>query len=276
MSAEVDHPACTDPSIHAMIGRYEFGAVTDEERAAVERHALACDACFAELERGSAAIAHLRARSAGFVGLLRAAAPAGAGAARPEARSEDATSRGRARFRAFWPRPALAAVLGLVVVGAGGWWAIAARRAADPARWASFPRDVQTSDTVRGPAATDAVRELMASGAAWFDLGRYTEAERRFRAALERAPDHAEAAYMAGLSRALAGDPAGAVPDFELAAHLAGGDLIPRARWALANAYLASHRTVQARRELAALASTGGGLGERARLLLVRLEGRSD
>lgn len=272
MTAEADHSTCADPSIHAMLGRYEFGAVTEEERAAVERHVLACDACFGELERGSAAVARLRERSVGFVEVLQTAAPDAGSVAPQEARRDGAPGRLRARFLAFRPRLALAVSLGLAAVGSAGWWAMAARRAADPARWASFPREVVASSTLRGSESRDAVRELMEAGAGYFDLGRYAEAEHRFRAALEREPDLADAAYMAGLSRALAGDPAGAVGDFELAASLATGDLGPKAHWALANAYLASRRTEEAKREFTALASGGGELGERARLLLLRLD----
>jgi len=258
--------ACANPAMHDMLGRYEFGAVSDDERAAFERHAVECDACFAELERGSVAVAHLRERSDRFAELLR---PAPAAAPAP-AEVAAAPRRWRPQLFGLRPQLAVAAALTLVAAGTGGWW-LAGRRAADPARWASFPREAAARHIVRGPEPHDAVRELMETGASYFDLGRYADAERRFRAALERQPDLAEAEYFAGLSRALAGDPSGAVPNLERAVGLATGVLRPKAHWALANAYLASRRTAEAKRELEGLASEGGELGEPARDLLARL-----
>jgi tetratricopeptide (TPR) repeat protein len=111
----------------------------------------------------------------------------------------------------------------------------------------------------------------MQTGAAYFDLGRYAEAEERFRAALERAPDLAEAAHLAGLARCLAGDPGGAIPMLERAARLADAGARPRIEWVLANARLASGDTGASRRTLEALAADPGELGSRARDLLARL-----
>ena len=48
--------ACTNPDIGQMIGRYEFGLLTPEEKQAFEVHALECDACFQDLHAFSPAV----------------------------------------------------------------------------------------------------------------------------------------------------------------------------------------------------------------------------
>jgi tetratricopeptide (TPR) repeat protein len=269
MSTGQDTGGCTDPGLGQLLGRYEFGAVDQDERFRFEKHVLECDACFAELARGAPVAAHMRAHAGELLAALNPAAPS---AAPRKSRMPAALERAARTFAipALLLRPRLLApAFAVVMLGVLGVWFA---RGPDPAGLASFGREPVAPDLVRGPGSDDAVHELMQTGAAHFDLGQYAEAERRFRAALERRPASAPAAYLAGLSRALMGDPRGAVGDLERAARLADPDLAPRANWALANAYLAAGRLDDARAMLRDLSAGGGPLAGRARALLQRLE----
>lgn len=79
------------------------------------------------------------------------------------------------------------------------------------------------------------------------------------------------AAYGLGLTLALSGDPAGAVAPLEIAARSTAPDLQERARWALANAHLASGHVRAAHEQLQLLASGTGPHAEAARRLASRL-----
>jgi tetratricopeptide (TPR) repeat protein len=246
-----------------LLARYEFGALSDEERKAFEAHVLECDSCFAELERGSIAVAALRDRALEWRAALRGE-PAGARRAAPSVGERLRALLGRLPS----PRllvPALAVLLAAVVV--------TVRLAGPPGftRLATFPTEDVASGVVRGPAADDAVRELMDAGAGYFDLGRYDEAAVRFRAALARDPQAADAAYLLGLCDALSGRVREAIPTLENAARLAGGDLRPKATWVLANAYLKAGRLDDARRTLESLSAGEGESAAAARDLLARL-----
>ena len=59
--------ACAREDLHRLLTRYEFGAITAEEKVAFERHVLECDACFEDLERGAAAVRALRGDPALFL-----------------------------------------------------------------------------------------------------------------------------------------------------------------------------------------------------------------
>lgn len=254
--------ACSRPEMSALLPRYEFGALSDAERSAFERHVLECEACFEELERGFAAAGTLRDHSGVFLRVLDEAPRETAGSAVRAAR------RWSWLDRVFRPPLAIPALAVLVVGLVTATWM--ARRPGE-ARFATFPREAMPSEAVRAPGTDDAARELMASGAAYFDLGRYDEAARRFRAARDRDPSSAEAAYALGLSMALAGDARGAIPHLEAVRRLASGDLRDKTDWVLANAYLRAGDGASARRELSVLATGSGELAARARDLAARL-----
>jgi tetratricopeptide (TPR) repeat protein len=254
--------ACSRPQMGALLPRYEFGALTNSERSAFERHVLECEACFEELERGFAAAGTLRDHSGEFLRVLDEARRETAGSAVPAARRGSWLDR---VFRAPVAVPALVVLVATLVITT---WL--ARRPGE-ARFATFPREAMPSETVRAPGTDDAARELMASGAAYCNLGRYDMAARRFRAARERDPSSAEAAYALGLSMALAGDARGAIPHLEAASRLASGDLRDKAGWVLANAYLRAGDGAAARRELSVLATGSGEFAARARELAARL-----
>jgi CHAT domain-containing protein/tetratricopeptide (TPR) repeat protein len=249
-----------------MLARYEFGASSVEERQAVEDHVSDCDACFAELERGSHAVAAMRAGAAGLAALL------GTPAAPPAPRRRGLASPRPASHRLGWilAPAALVAVLGGIAV-------VHVLRAPDPATFATFPTEALAPEIQRAPGERDAVRELLEAGAAHFDLRQYDEAARRFRAASARDPARADAAYLAGLATVLAGDARAALPELERAVGLAQGELRRKTAWVLANAYLRAGRPNDARRVLAGLLSAGDEYGARARVLLKRLgRARSD
>lgn len=246
-----------------LLPRYEFGSLSDDERRAFETHVLECDLCFGELERGSVA-----------VGVMRDHAPALARAlGREPSRAAEGPPSRAGRVRALVegllrPRalvPALAILL-IAVIGVR-----VATRPDDFTRLATFPREELASAIVRGPGVGDAVRELMEAGAGYFDTGRYDEAARRFRAALERDPQLAEAAYLLGLSEALAGAVKESIPSLEDATRIARGDLRIKAQWVLANAYIKEGRLGEARSVLEALASEEGEYALKARALLAHL-----
>ena len=255
---------CDRPELGGLVARYEFGAVSEAERRAFELHVLECDACFETLEHGAAAVETMREHAGAFRRVLEEERRA------REERPAPAARAGRRPFLAWALRPRLLApALGVLLVGlATTTWV---SRRADVARLATFPRDTMRTTTVRAPAMQDAVRELMEAGAGYFDVGRYDEAARRFRAALERDPDLAPAAFALGLSLALSGDARAAVAPLESATRQATGDLRDEARWVLANAYLKSGNAAAARRELVSLAAEPGEYAARARTLAARL-----
>jgi tetratricopeptide (TPR) repeat protein len=240
--------------------RYELGALSNEERRSFEAHLLECDDCFAELERGSAAVAKMRERAPALRRVLHEAEePQGV-------RLRDLTSRLRVWLR---PQIAVPVLVGLLLVAVGvREWVLSP----DPARLASFPAEEIATGTVRAGSAADPPAELVESGAGYFNLGRYDEAARFFRAALEHDPEHARAAYLLGLSLALAGESEEAIPHLEKASRLSPEQL--KAFWVLANAYLVAGRDEDARAVLEGLVradSVSGTYASRARELLGKL-----
>jgi len=251
--------ACMRPDLHLLLGRYEFDGLDLEERHAVEAHVLDCDACFAELERGARAVAAMREHAGDLRRVLAEPGPA-------EVPQAVAIGAWRPRWRSWRLAPvALAAVVAGIAL-------VRVFRAPNMAELASFPTETLAPEILRSPVQRDAARELLATGAAHFDLGHYDEAAQRFRAALEHEPTLAEAAYWAGLSTALAGDALAAIPYAEKAVQFATGEGRPRAAWVLANAYLATGRTSDARRVLEELRAAGGPFGDRAGALLDRID----
>ncbi len=234
---------------------YELGTLSQQERWLVENHALECDSCFAELERGSAVFAAMRERRTDLL-------------YRPEEEA-GVLERLRRSLAGLRPRFAVPAVAVMVVLAVGLW--MLGSEGPDPRSLATFPRERVDPGTIRGPELNDALRELMDAGAAYFDLERYDEAERYFLAALERDPELWEAAYLLGLSRALAGRIEEALPHLVRAARLAPEDTRPKMTWVLANGYLKAGRLAEAKETLAALGREEGEWAERAGDLLERL-----
>lgn len=269
---------CAHPDVGRLLVRYEFGAVSTQEKALFERHLFECDACFAELERGSLLTRVLHEHPDRFRAVLERAdasagvAPVDAAAPAPKPRAPvrtGAASRrtgawASLRARAFRPWVAVpAAAAGLLVVGV-----LRFARAPDPSRLATFPRDEMGSTALRAPGIHDDLRELLDTGAGYFDTGRYDEAARYFQAARDRDPKLAEAAFALGLALALAGDARTAIPHLRSAVESAQGNLRDRARWVLANAYLRVGDVSSARRELELLEATPGEWSGRAQTLV--------
>lgn len=270
---------CAHPDVGRLLVRYEFGAVSTQEKALFERHLFECDACFAELERGSVLTRVLHEHPDRFRAVLeRADASAGAApidvpAPAPKPRAPVRTGAAASlrtgawaslRARAFRPWVAVSAAAAvLLAVGV-----LRFARPPDPSRLATFPRDEMRSTALRAPGIHDDLRELLDTGAGYFDTGRYDEAARYFRAARDRDPKLAEAAYALGLALALGGDARAALPHLRSAVESAQGDLRDRARWVLANAYLRVGDVSAARRELERLEATPGEWSGRAQTLV--------
>ena len=250
MSDTQNASACDRPDVRPLLARYEFGAVDRDERGLVDAHVLECDVCFAELERGADVVTALRDDPQRFRRALDGLSP--------PVRSH------RTLFvRIALPLAACVAIaLGVVV----------ATRWTDETRLATFPQEIDRARVVRAPGALAAVDELVATGASYFDLGRYAEAERYFEAACRRDSTRADAAYALGLALALGGDPARGAASLGRAVRLAPEGEGDAARWALANAYLAAGRGQEARRELATLSAGTSSEARRAEALLRRLE----
>ncbi len=262
---------CPRPELQALVARYELGALEPAERAAFEQHVLECDACVLELERGVRMAEALREGRSGFAALLQEEPPAAAVTAASRSTVSVPAPRVQRRLAGlvplFRPRllvPAAAALL----IGLGLWQE--ARRS-DIRRWASFPPQIAASGGMRSSTPGDAVAELLDAGASYFDLGQHAEAQRYFRAALEREPDSVPAAYGLGLVLAVGGDLQGAIPLLERAAPRAEGEQRDAVQWVLANAYLARGEREAARRVLALLVASSGAYAPRAQDLDRRL-----
>jgi len=227
----------------------------------LETHALDCDICFAELERGSTVFAAMREQKADIMPLL-------ADEAAPAAKLRRYL--GLPRQRTFRPRFAVVAVAAIVALAALAVWVLRPQ-APDYRKLATFPQESVTTGIVRAPRMSDALRELMETGGSYFDLARYDEAESYFQAALDRDPELFEAAYFLGLSRILADEVDEAIPSLERASVLAPEDAQPKVSWVIANAYLKAGRLDDAKNELAILAEEGGEYADTARNLLKRL-----
>jgi hypothetical protein len=234
--------------------RYELGAMSVEERASFESHALQCDECFAELEHGAAAATVLRAHGLRLLG---------------------ADTQQRARFavrRSEWRTIgwSMAAAVAVIWIAAGV--VLPAWRRSDLQDLASYPRETSASTLVRGAQGTEAGLELLDAGLDYLEAGSYTEAERRFDRLRRDHPDEPRYAYLSGLSRALGGDPRGALPALEESLTRAQGELRVKVTWTLANANLASGRLDRAREALGVLAvSNAGAYADSAARLLARL-----
>jgi tetratricopeptide (TPR) repeat protein len=166
-------------------------------------------------------------------------------------------------------KPLLAAAVLGILIAAGTFWQLGRRM--DYSRLATFPREETTSSLVRGPRLSDTVRELMETGAGYFETERYAEADRYFRAVLDRDSTVAQAAYFLGLCRIFSGDAASAVPHLERASRMAGDELRSGALWVLANAYLKAKSLAKARGVLEDLATGRNEYAVKAQHLLGRL-----
>lgn len=241
-----------------LLGAYQLGALQEEERRAFEAHALECDVCFDELERGSVVSATLRTDRARWRKALDPAAGT----------REGIGAWWRALSRPWILAPAAAMVILIAVT--------VARRSADlgdvrQLATFSLPRETSIARGSGDVAPGDAVAELIETGLAHLELGQSEEAERRFRAALDRDPNAVEATYLLGLSLAKRGRIDEARPLLTDAAHRATGALAAEASWTLANADLAAGRARDARAVLESLATTAGNRAADARDLLQRL-----
>lgn len=260
-----DRLTCVDPALGALIGRYEFGALSEEERRTFEAHLLTCDACFGELERGSVVVEEMRARSSFYAALLR----------RRRSRITPARRVLEAVWRAIGPpllRPWVAAPLVIAILAVG---IVGLHSLIGPlryARLATFPVEVAETDILRSPETRGAVSELIQTGAAYFNLHRYDEAERCLEGALQHQPDNVEASYLLGLSIVLQRRTKEAIPILERAFRLARSTpQRQEAAWALANAYLKAGHLGQAQTTLDALALEEGQYAVLARELRARL-----
>jgi tetratricopeptide (TPR) repeat protein len=249
----------------ALLGRYEFGALSDEERRSFEAHLLGCDACFDELERGSTTVAEMRARSSFYAPLLR----------RRRSRTAPLRRFLEAPWQAIRPlrlRPWVVAPVLVVIMAVG---IVGLQSLIVPlryARLATFPSEVAEADIVRSPEARDAVNELIQTGAAYFNLGRYDEAERCFKGAFRHEPEDVEAAYLLGLSVVLQRRTTEAIPILEGAHRLAtSSPQWQKVAWALANAYLKARRIEEATEILDTLTVGEGEYAARAHELRARL-----
>lgn len=218
-------PRCQAPDIARMISRYEHGLLTSAERQRLEAHVLGCDACFAELERGSI--------------VCEACQAPGLAAALTER-----PVRGVALLRC----PAIALMtagllLCILMLGKPG----------PPTELTDFPTEVTLTDIPRAGGTGEVLNELIRAGSGHLNLGHYAQAERFLRTARERAPEDPRAAYLLGLVIALRGDPEGAIPHLTAAAEESAD-----ATWLLAIAYLKSGRADRARDLLADIAARGG------------------
>jgi tetratricopeptide (TPR) repeat protein len=227
---------------------YDWDALPETERAILESHALECDACFAELERGAMAAHVLRDH-------------------REEAlRALGAPSEKQPRIL-FWKKPwvLVPAAAGLLIVGLF----FASRP--DYQDLASFPLEPESSNIVRGPSTNDAVNELIQVGLARLDLEQYAEAEQAFASAVARDPRSARATYLLGITRAREGRMEAAIPSLDAAVELASPELRSHAQWALANAHLAAGHLQPAKDILNVLTTGTGDVAEKARALLSKL-----
>jgi len=167
-----------------------------------------------------------------------------------------------------WPAvPITGLVLAAVITGL--FLQSGPRRAA---RLASFPTEAVETEVLRGAEVKSPVDELLAAGAAHFDLGQYSEAERRLRAAAAREPERFDAVYLLGLSLALQNRAKESIPFLERASRLAAGVAMrQKAEWTLANAYLKTGHIAEARERLEVLAREEGDYPRKARELRRRL-----
>jgi tetratricopeptide (TPR) repeat protein len=257
MSGEAARRAPDHEAMAERLAAYQLGALPEPERTAFEEHALRCDVCFEELERGAAAIATLRRDPSRFRAAL------GEDAAR------DAAERPRPPRWALLLRPAALVPLAAVAVLA----VVLLRRAPerDVRDLAAFPLPAAGSSLVRGGAADDAVRELLQAGLAHLELDRPEEAERRFRAAFSRDPASADAAFLLGLALARRGETGEAIPLLEEAVRRGDAPPSEDVLWTLANAYLKAGRLPEARATLEELSALAGVRSDAARRLLAQL-----
>jgi len=265
--------------VRPLVAYYDFGALSSEERDAMERHALACDACFEELARGAGLSVVVRERRDDLRRAL-AGAPGGSSPPAfvgqpPSASAPLVIGRSARRPRLAWigqPRVAIPAALAVVLLVL-----VPVRllmRSESYRSLASFSLPPAADPTTRAPEGVDPVRELLESGRSYLDLARHEEAERRFRAAVERDPSSEEAAHLLGLALARQGRMAEAIASLESALLLeprsAGGSLA-HVEWSLANATLAAGRLETAKALLKKVAAQESPFSHEARTLLEKL-----
>jgi tetratricopeptide (TPR) repeat protein len=229
------------------LAAYEQGLLSPDERRAFETHALECDACFAELARGSRAAEALRRR----------------GLALKQAVAE------RPARQPLWPALRVAFPLAAAVTFAAV--LLLRPRSPDLRELATFPHEEPTSALVRAGSLDDGTRELLEAGLSYLELGEHDHAEERFRAAMDRDPSALEAAYLFGLSRVLRGDVESAIEPLEAAAAGAPEGLRSKWTWVLANAYLKAGRLEEARAVLEENVSEGGDHSEQAHDLRLQI-----
>ncbi len=266
---------CHEPEVGDLIGRYEHGLLTGEEKRRFEAHLLECDHCFAELERGAEVASAMRAHAPALRHALQpqpAARVSGAergtrGTSAPGAgHGWSALARGARRFwrGPVWVPAAVAALLLLFLLNAP--W-----RTPDPEDLVRYPTQVAAEDLMRAGDRPGALAELLAAGGGHLNAGDYGAAVRFLRAARDRAPEDARAAAWLGLALALGGRPEDALGHLEAAAAAPDTARPAQALWTLAHCYLDLGRTDDAHAVLMRIRDEEDPYAHEAARLLARL-----
>jgi hypothetical protein len=105
--------ACSDPKTGKLIGSYELGLLSGEEKSLFESHLLGCDACFEDLYRMSPVAGRLREGEAAPEGEMDLSAESGEA---DERRATGVRPTARSLFPMNWPYLAAAAAVVVVVL----------------------------------------------------------------------------------------------------------------------------------------------------------------
>lgn len=226
----IARPDCADPPAGELLAAYELGLLPEGDRARFEAHAAACESCEEELFAGARAAV---------------AAAAWPQAVRVRLAGDDPARAGwRARVPQWLSAPRLLVPAASAVLLLG---VLVAREALEPGGGTGRLARVEPL-----PYTLVAPRAAEEAGRAPFDEGMAHYLARRYRRAAE-ALAGAEAALppgtlldqarlYRGVSLLLDGDPGRAVASLEAAARSPVFPLADRARWYLAQAWLAQER----------------------------------
>lgn len=256
---------CINESIGHLISLYEFGQLSEEQKALFEAHLLECNFCFRNLHELSPAIEEMQEDPDFFLPAVK------------EAKKQTALE----IFRNWLPKPALSG-LEIIKRPAWGFGALGGLVFAVLVFILLLPPD-QLSDLARiepvpyiptqtrGGGDTEQVFE---DGMEFYVKEEYARAAEKLTLAVAKEPDNVSFRFYLGLSYLLALKIDQAIQHFEKVIELGGNSLLEKAHWYLAQAYLLKENEDRALQEFEKVVEMEGDYEWEAREMMEEIIAR--
>ena len=227
---------CTNPEIGKLIGRYEFGLLSDEEKKRFALHLMECDDCFEELYSLTPAVNAMRDNPELYLAELKEKKSF-------SSKLKEIWDNTVETFGAvFRPRPRLVRIAVPVVATAALAFVLITTfvdRPGDYARLAVIEKDFYRPLELRTGVDYEDYEIRFHEGMMAYSEGDYARAIEELSASVKLNPDHAQGQFYLGLSLLMEKKTDRAIQHLEQVTALADEvSLLEKTHWYLGNAYL--------------------------------------